>query len=493
MLERGAVGETWRSSRWDGFFLNTPNWSLQLPGGEYGGDEPDAFAPLGEAIAYLEDYARSFSAPVRERVDVRALRRRNDRYVVETARRRARGAQRRRRDRRLPAAPSSRAGGGVRPGRAAADDERVPPARAASRGRRARRGRGTVGLPDRRRALAGRAQRVPRGRALRLVPPPAPGARLRLLGARGRAPRRDGGLASLAGRTACVQPADLGKRRRPRLPSTLARRARCGRRRTFRGSATTGSPASERESSRRSQRATSSQTESFLGSTATSPSTVSTLATAEEHERGPTPIADTPDARPPGGGSHDDPLGVGLPTGLRMDRPRRDGRARLAGSTPGREQLPRSLLRGRQLAPQAQVRALLRRRRGRRARRDDPGRTQLDRDREPGAPLAGEDAVEGLDARRVEHDARTFSEKCHRALVRPGGSVDPGRDERVVYVADRQDPDVEREVTRLPAIRIPAPVEPLVMASDELVNGRREAAELVQERDSRRRRVVGRR
>ena len=35
------------------------------------------------------------------------------------------------------------------------------------------------------------------------------------------------------------------------------------------------------------------------------------------------------------------------------------------------------------------------------------------------------------------------------------------------------------------AIRIPAPVEPLVMASDELVNGRREAAELVQERDSR--------
>ena len=84
VLERGAVGETWRSSRWDGFFLNTPNWSLQLPGGEYGGDEPDAFAPLGEAIAYLEDYARSFSAPVRERVDVQVLRSRSDRYLIET-------------------------------------------------------------------------------------------------------------------------------------------------------------------------------------------------------------------------------------------------------------------------------------------------------------------------------------------------------------------------------------------------------------------------
>ena len=37
VLERGAVGETWRSQRWDGFYLNTPNWSLQLPGAAYDG------------------------------------------------------------------------------------------------------------------------------------------------------------------------------------------------------------------------------------------------------------------------------------------------------------------------------------------------------------------------------------------------------------------------------------------------------------------------
>lgn len=32
VLERGQVGESWRSQRWDSFALNTPNWSNQLPG-----------------------------------------------------------------------------------------------------------------------------------------------------------------------------------------------------------------------------------------------------------------------------------------------------------------------------------------------------------------------------------------------------------------------------------------------------------------------------
>ena len=35
VLERGQVGETWRSERWDGFYLNTPNWGQRLPGFEY--------------------------------------------------------------------------------------------------------------------------------------------------------------------------------------------------------------------------------------------------------------------------------------------------------------------------------------------------------------------------------------------------------------------------------------------------------------------------
>ena len=85
VLERGAVGETWRSQRWDGFYLNTPNWFLQLPGGEYDGDDPDAFAPLAEVIEYLEGYVRSFAAPIRENIEVTALRPAEDAYLVQAA------------------------------------------------------------------------------------------------------------------------------------------------------------------------------------------------------------------------------------------------------------------------------------------------------------------------------------------------------------------------------------------------------------------------
>lgn len=84
VLERGRVGESWRSQRWDGFYLNTPNWSLQLPGFHYAGADPDAFAPLSEIIAYLEDYARSFRAPVREGVEVTRIRRTGPRFQIET-------------------------------------------------------------------------------------------------------------------------------------------------------------------------------------------------------------------------------------------------------------------------------------------------------------------------------------------------------------------------------------------------------------------------
>lgn len=32
VLEHGGVAETWRTQRWDGFYLNTPHWE-QLPPG----------------------------------------------------------------------------------------------------------------------------------------------------------------------------------------------------------------------------------------------------------------------------------------------------------------------------------------------------------------------------------------------------------------------------------------------------------------------------
>lgn len=55
-----------------------------MPGFHYAGDEPDAFSPLPEVIAYLDAYARSFAAPVREQTEVLRVRRSDGRLVVET-------------------------------------------------------------------------------------------------------------------------------------------------------------------------------------------------------------------------------------------------------------------------------------------------------------------------------------------------------------------------------------------------------------------------
>ena len=83
VLERGRVAERWRSERWDGFVLNTPNWAQRLPGFDYAGPEPDAFSPRDEVVGYLAGYARSFGAPVREHAAVTAVRRTTDGFRVE--------------------------------------------------------------------------------------------------------------------------------------------------------------------------------------------------------------------------------------------------------------------------------------------------------------------------------------------------------------------------------------------------------------------------
>src|SRR4051794_30322370 len=77
VLERGRVGQTWRG-RWDSFCLVTPNWSVQLPGHHYDGDDPGGFMARNEVVAHLERYAAAIDAPVHEGVEVTALRRRAD-------------------------------------------------------------------------------------------------------------------------------------------------------------------------------------------------------------------------------------------------------------------------------------------------------------------------------------------------------------------------------------------------------------------------------
>jgi len=84
VLERGHVAERWRSERWDSLHLLTPRWQSRLPGWSYLGPDPDGYMTRTEVTQYLEDYSRSFSAPVHTGVTVEAVERDEAGFRVET-------------------------------------------------------------------------------------------------------------------------------------------------------------------------------------------------------------------------------------------------------------------------------------------------------------------------------------------------------------------------------------------------------------------------
>lgn len=73
VLERGRIGETWLSQRWDSFQLNSPNSLNTLPGLPYDGIEPDGFWRTDELVAYFQHYAERWRLPVRTGVAVIAV------------------------------------------------------------------------------------------------------------------------------------------------------------------------------------------------------------------------------------------------------------------------------------------------------------------------------------------------------------------------------------------------------------------------------------
>ena len=86
VLERGRVGERWRSERWDSLRLLTPNWQSRLPGFRYDGPDPDGYMAMPEVIDYLERYRRSFDAPVEEGTQVLSVSPQDAGYRVATDR-----------------------------------------------------------------------------------------------------------------------------------------------------------------------------------------------------------------------------------------------------------------------------------------------------------------------------------------------------------------------------------------------------------------------
>jgi putative flavoprotein involved in K+ transport len=86
VLDRGRVGEHWRTARWDSLHLLTPSWMSRLPGWWYGGPDPEGYMSAGRFVRHLVRYAESFDAPVLPGTTVVDLSRSGDGYRVVTNR-----------------------------------------------------------------------------------------------------------------------------------------------------------------------------------------------------------------------------------------------------------------------------------------------------------------------------------------------------------------------------------------------------------------------
>lgn len=64
VLERGRIGETWLTQRWDSFRMNTPNVQTVMPGDRYEGSDPSGALTRNQFVALLEDFAKRNGLPV---------------------------------------------------------------------------------------------------------------------------------------------------------------------------------------------------------------------------------------------------------------------------------------------------------------------------------------------------------------------------------------------------------------------------------------------
>src|SRR6478672_10299396 len=84
VLERGRVGERWRSERWDSLHLLTPNWMTRLPGRWYRGPDPDGFMSATDFVGLLDRYAGTLDVPVLTGTSVLEVSASGDGYRVVT-------------------------------------------------------------------------------------------------------------------------------------------------------------------------------------------------------------------------------------------------------------------------------------------------------------------------------------------------------------------------------------------------------------------------
>lgn len=82
ILERGKIGESWRSQRWDSFRFNSTNKLNILPGEDPDPENPDSFSSATAFVTALEHYVKINQLPVVENSKVISIEKPGDVFVV---------------------------------------------------------------------------------------------------------------------------------------------------------------------------------------------------------------------------------------------------------------------------------------------------------------------------------------------------------------------------------------------------------------------------
>ncbi|WP_431323182.1 flavin-containing monooxygenase [Rhizobium sp. YTU87027] len=86
VLEKGRIGETWRTQRWDSFRLNSPHIRSLLPGDVRDVPDPWGVSTQHQFVAYLEGYVERHRLPVKTETPVEELTRGDGLFLVTTPR-----------------------------------------------------------------------------------------------------------------------------------------------------------------------------------------------------------------------------------------------------------------------------------------------------------------------------------------------------------------------------------------------------------------------
>jgi len=84
VLERGRIGERWRSERWPALRLLTPGWMTRMPGGALA-TRADGFLKSADLVDRLENYAARHGVPVEDNTEVLAVEPVGDRFRIVTS------------------------------------------------------------------------------------------------------------------------------------------------------------------------------------------------------------------------------------------------------------------------------------------------------------------------------------------------------------------------------------------------------------------------